>query len=431
MKRVMSMILVLMLLSVCIVIPASAKAYTGEVNAEAAILVDAGTGEVLYSKNETDKIYPAGTTKLMTALVAYELCPDLNKTFTIDSGAIGDITETNDKTLSPMLSVGESLTMKDLLGGILVGSGNDAATAAAYLTAGSIEKFVSEMNNKAADLSMKGTNFTNPHGRAGEDHYTTAEDMVKLISEIYTKPELLNILEMKSYTIEKGAATTERVISSENRFFDDETSYSNGRGSLGGYTDSAGGCLVSCGEKNGTRMFCAIFGAASPDGAWELSEKLFEYAFGLTVTYTAQEILADVQLNIEKMTVTPDFTDITVEISKYTELKDITAIVELPTDKESDVGSAKYYNGDGTLLAVVPVTVEKDGLPLILKILKVILIIIISLVILFVLFIAAVRLLTIRRKRELARRRAEREERRARRIEEENKPIDLSEFNDL
>ena len=430
MKKIFSVFLAAILL-LCIVMPATAAPYSGNVIADSVLLIHADTGEVLYSKNETKKVYPAGTTKLMTALVAYELCSDMTKTYEIEAEALDDVTEGNDKTLDPMLCIGEVLTMKDILGGVLVGSGNDAAAVAAYCTAGSVETFVSKMNEKAQSLGMTGTNFTNPHGRSGEDHYTTAQDMAKLIAEIYKKPALVEILSLSEYTITENETTYERVIESGNLFYNGVTQkYANGRGSLGGYTDSAGGCLAACAEKGGERLFCTIFGDYYADNTWTVAKNLFEYAFDLTVTYTAEELFGDIPLTAEKMNLTPDFTGSIIEVSKYFDLSGITVNVTEPEDKNSDVGKAEYFASDGTLLATVPVKFEKVGPPLILKILKVLLIIILILVILLVVAYLVLKSINTRRERERARRRAEREAIRAQRIEEETRPIDFSEFED-
>lgn len=430
MKRILIFMLVL-LMAMSFYVQVYAQTYDEDISAESALLIDAGTGEVLYAKNETQKVYPVGTTKLMTALVAYELCSNLDETVEIVAEALDDVSVENDKTLSPMLSVGEKLTMRDIIGGVLVGSGNDAAVVAAYFSAGSIDAFVTKMNEKAVQLGMSDTHFTNPHGRSGEEHYTTAADMCKLMSEVYTQPELVEILESSVYNIAESESTVGREITSCNLFFSDDTQrYENGRGSLGGYTYSAGGGLVACAEKNGTRLICAVFGEDTVDGTWKIARSLFEFAFNMTVEYTAEEIFKDIQLTAEKMTIIPDFTGITVEVSKYLDLDGITVVVEEPDDNKSDVGYAKYYAKDGTFLASVPLSFVKNGPSLILKILKILLVVVIAVVALAVLTVIVLRVLNIRKARERARRRDEREALRAKRIEEESKPVDFSEFQE-
>ena len=280
MKRLLSFILAVVF--VCgIIVYAVAAPYTGVIDAKSVLLINMDTGEVLHSSNPTDKVYPAGTTKLMTALVAYELCEDLDEPFVIADEALADITEGTDKTLAPMLRPGETVTMRDILGGVLVGSGNDAAAVAAYHSAGSVPDFIAKMNEKAEKLGMTGTHFTNPHGRSGDEHYTTATDMGKLMTQIYKIPALMGILNQKSVTIAGSDTTTERVITSVNLFYtgNDVQKYSLGTGSLGGYLDIAGGCLVSGAEKDGVRLLCMIFEEPTVDGSWVAAKSLFEYAF--------------------------------------------------------------------------------------------------------------------------------------------------------
>lgn len=431
MKRLISVFLTILLL-LSFVLTSIAAPLPEDINAASVLLIDMTTGEVIYSENESTKVIPAGTTKLMTALVAYELCEDLNAPFVVAEGALEDISAWNDRVLSPMIQPGETVTMSDIIGGVLVGSGNDAAAVAAYHAAGSIESFVEHMNNKAAELGMNGTHFTNPHGRSGDDHYTTAADMGKLMKVIYSTPALVSILNLERFVFCEGTES-ERVLASGNMFYlgNDVQKYSSGTASFGGYTTDAGGCLVSGAEKNGTKLLCMVFGAITADESWVVAKKLFEYAFNLTVEYSGEEILAGVTLpEVEKMVVTPDFTDVTVEISKYADISKITAEVEAPTEEDSNIGKAYYYDENGRLIAAVSATFERAKPPVIIRILKVILIIACVIVALVILAFVALKLLQIRHERERAKRRALKEQKRAQMLEEQRQNIDYSEFTE-
>ncbi len=430
MKKVISVFLA-MILMLCIVLSANAAPYTGAVTAEAALLVDMDTGEVLFSLNETQKMFPAGTTKLMTALVAYEMCPDLDATFIVEADALLGITYGNDKTLSPMLSPGEEITMRELLGAILVGAGNDAAAVAAYHCAGSSEAFVKAMNDKAASLNMTGTHFTNPHGRSGDEHYTTADDMIKLIGEILSKPELVKILNLESTTISENEIVGERVLMSGNLFYNGEETqkYEYGTGSLGGYTDLAGGCLVATAEKDGVKLACVVLGEPSDDGAWGIAKNLFEYAFSLTVTYTAAELFENVKLpEVEKYMITPVFDGVEITVSKYFDISEPTVVFEMPEDKDAVLGEAMYYAKDGTHLATIPVNIERTEPPVIVKVLKILLIIVIVLVVVFIAGAVVIMIMRMRYKKEKERKRALRDAQRAQMLQEEKENIDFSEF---
>lgn len=431
MKRILSVLLTILFL-LCFVTTSFAAALPENINAASVLLIDMSTGEVIYAENESAKVIPAGTTKLMTALVAYELCESPDESFEVAEEALEDITAWNDKTLEPMIQPGETVTMSDIIGGVLVGSGNDAAAIAAYHTAGSIEKFVEHMNTKAAELGMTGTHYTNPHGRSGEEHYTTAADMGKLMKVIYNTPALVSVLNLERFVFCEGT-DSERVLASGNMFYlgNDIQKYSSGTASFGGYTTDAGGCLVAGAEKNGTKLLCMVFGATTADESWVIAKQLFEYAFSLTVKYTGEELLSGVPLpEVEKKELTPDFTGVTVEISKYADISKITAEVEEPTGEDSNVGVLSYYDENGRLIATVPVTITKAKPPVIIRILKVILIIACVIVVLAVLAFAVLKLLQIRHERERAKRKAIKEQRRSQMMEEQRQNIDYSEFTE-
>ena len=144
-----------------------------DIGARAAILINADTGKVLYERNADERMLIASTTKIMTALVVLENC-GLDELVEIDSRSAG--TEGS----SMYLRSGETYTVEELLYGLMLASGNDAASALAIHAAGDIESFAELMNEKAEELGMAGTHFTNPHGLDAEGHYSTARDMARL-----------------------------------------------------------------------------------------------------------------------------------------------------------------------------------------------------------------------------------------------------------
>lgn len=142
-------------------------------SAQAYAVVDGETGRVLFSKNAEEKLPMASTTKVMTCLVALERC-SLDEIVTVDPAAAGL------EGTSMYLSAGETLTVSDLLYGLMMSSGNDAAAALAYHIAGGIEQFAALMNQKAQEIGAESTHFVNPHGLPAEGHYTTASDLAKI-----------------------------------------------------------------------------------------------------------------------------------------------------------------------------------------------------------------------------------------------------------
>lgn len=250
------------LLRLCLLLcmlPAVAEAV--EVSATAAVLLDADTGQVLYEKNGDEQMLIASTTKIMTALVVLEQAGlDDTVTVTRDHMAEGS---------SMYLKPGETVRVEELLYGLLLCSGNDAALAVTEC-AGGLEPFVALMNEKAAALGMADTHFANPNGLDDEEHYSTARDMAQLARAAVNEPTLLRMASTRQASI--GG----RTLTNHNKLL--------GRmeGCLGlktGYTKAAGRTLVSCAEKDGRRLVAVTL----RDGDdWNDHEALYRWGFMLT-----------------------------------------------------------------------------------------------------------------------------------------------------
>jgi len=242
------------------------------VSAEACVLMDAESGTIIYEKNPDNRMLIASTTKIMTALVALE------------HGSPDDVVEikrewTAVEGSSMGLAPGEFCTLRELLYGLLLASGNDAGVAVACHTAGSEEAFAQLMNEKAAELGMENSHFANPHGLDHEAHYSTARDMAILAAAAVDNAELALI------------ASTSEVRLPQNRYFSNHNKLLRQcEGCIGlktGYTSRAGRTLVSVCERNGTRLICVTL----RDGDdWADHAKLynwgFEYYENLDVTNT-------------------------------------------------------------------------------------------------------------------------------------------------
>ena len=254
MKRILS-VLLLLLLS-CIV-PCGAE--TIGVSALSAVLLDCDSGEVLYEKNADDKMLIASTTKIMTALVVLD-CARLDETAEV---TWDHMVEGSSMYLKP----GETVTVEELLYGLLLCSGNDAALCLAEHCGGSVEDFVALMNEKAAELGMENTSFENPNGLDGEKHYSTARDMALLAQAAADDPTFCRLCSTK--TVHIG----ERTMSNHNKLL------SQLDGCIGmktGYTKAAGRTLVSCCERNGRRLVAVTL----CDGDdWNDHERLYEWGF--------------------------------------------------------------------------------------------------------------------------------------------------------
>ncbi len=166
-----------------------------DTTSEAAGLFDITDGQVMYSKNAFERLYPASITKVMTALIAIKY-GDLTDTVTVTEDAV--ITEAG-ATLAG-IHPGDQLTMEQLLYGLMLPSGNDAGAAIAVHMAGSIDAFAELMNREAQKLGATGTHFVNPHGLTNENHYTTAYDLYLIFNEALKQPEFRKVTGTTSYT---------------------------------------------------------------------------------------------------------------------------------------------------------------------------------------------------------------------------------------
>ena len=229
------------------------------ISAERAVLIHKD-GEVIYSKCADEPSLIASTTKLMTGIIVLENCKG-NEKLEIKPEYCGI------DGSSMYLKPGEIYTVRELLEGLLLVSGNDAATALAMYTAGSEEKFAELMNKKAQELKMENSHFENPHGLDGKEHYSTANDLARLMLYCMKNPDFREITAMGSTKIK------EQSFINHNKLL---KLCKGCKGGKTGYTMAAGRCLVSCCERAGEEYVCVTLSA--PDD-WNDHIKLYNYAF--------------------------------------------------------------------------------------------------------------------------------------------------------
>ncbi|MDD3335289.1 MAG: peptidoglycan-binding protein [Eubacteriales bacterium] len=240
------------------------------------IVMDVPSGDALFEVNSDEILYPASTTKIMTLLLALE-SGGLSNTVTIPDEA-ADVAK--DSSLVPVVP-GETMTKLDLLYGLMIRSGNDAAKAVAVLEAGSIDAFVERMNQKAAELQMSNTHFANPHGYHDPDHYSTARDLALAARAGLTDPTFCQIVSCLRYTLPATDKREALTIENNYEIFNPESPYylSYAAGVKSGYTSLAGFCYVGAAQKNGRTLIAVLMGAPSRNRAWMDLQKLFEYGF--------------------------------------------------------------------------------------------------------------------------------------------------------
>ena len=241
------------------------------IDAGAYLLLEKEDQKVLCAANADQIMAPASTTKIMTCLVVLENC-DLRETVAVPAEACG--VEGSSAYLRP----GEKFTVEELLYCLMLRSANDAATALAIHACGSVDAFVSEMNEKAKRLGLRNTRFANPHGLPAKDHYTTAEDLARLSCAALDNKDLERIVSTKSTVV--GKEESARRLVNHNRLL---FSLEGCIGVKTGYTVSAGRCLVSACRRNGTTLICVTL---SCHNDWESHTRLYDYGFRTVRRYT-------------------------------------------------------------------------------------------------------------------------------------------------
>ena len=234
------------------------------VGAESFIVIESKTGKVIASKNPQEKQYMASTTKIMTGILAIEKLKDLDKTVTIPAEC------TNIEGSSMYLVPNQKVKLIDLLYGLMLRSGNDAATALAYFAGNkSCEEFIEEMNKKAVEIGAFNTHFTNPHGLHNKEHYTTAYDLALISKYAMENPVFKEIVGTKKYVNSDNKV----YITNKNKVV---YQYKYGNGIKIGYTKTAGRCLVASANKEDFEVIVVLLG----DGNWfNDSYRVFDFVY--------------------------------------------------------------------------------------------------------------------------------------------------------
>ncbi|MBE6068936.1 MAG: D-alanyl-D-alanine carboxypeptidase [Clostridium lundense] len=275
MKKICKFFLnVIILLTLFLNNTVSAAVKPPEVSADGAILMDASTGEVIYSKNMTSPYPPASTTKIMTALLTLENC-DLEDVVTVGSNPpFADGSKI-------YISEGEQFTVNDLLYALLLASANDVAEALAEHISGSKEDFVKLMNKRALELGATSTNFVNPNGLYDTNHKTSAKDLAIIMRELVKHPEYTKISTTSSYKIAPtNKMNKERPLWNGNRLIQksSEYYYSDCQGGKTGYTIQSEHSYVATAERNGQKLILTLIHDKNKT-YFKDAANLFDYGF--------------------------------------------------------------------------------------------------------------------------------------------------------
>ena len=219
----------------------------------AEVVIEVTSGRILCSRNEKESLPVASTTKILTAIIIIEDC-DLDARVCIPEEAAGI------EGSSIYLTAGEVLTVRDLLHGLMLRSGNDCAAALALYHSGSMDKFAAVMNERARMIGAENCTFRNPHGLPQEGHLASALDMAKIAAYALRNKTFSEIVNCRQYVVEDGGCGYARTLINKNKML---SLYEGADGVKTGYTKEAGRCLVSSATREGMRLVCAVLD--SPD----------------------------------------------------------------------------------------------------------------------------------------------------------------------
>ena len=349
MKKIAAVLICVCMLFVSV---PSKAAEAFSVSAKAAVLIDADTKTVLYSKNADTRLAMASTTKIMTALLALE-SDKRDEKFTVDSTAI------RVEGSSMGLTSGDVVSLKTLAVGMLMLSGNDAANAAAVYMSGSIEKFARLMNSRAKEIGVKNTNFVTPSGLDSQEHYSTAYDMALIGAEAIKNSDFAEICSKSKYTVCFGSEPQTRTFYNHNRLLKEL------EGCIGiktGFTKKAGRCLVSAVKRGGRTLVCVTLKAPND---WQDHKKLYELGFSRYSKYEAQVepiVINVVNSQTEKIAAEPLFTP-ELFVREGEKIKNYVAARQFeyaPVYKGQVVGSL-VYEADGTEILSVPLVSSQSA----------------------------------------------------------------------
>lgn len=264
----------------------AAAANAPATNAEAALLISPDSGMVLYEKNADERRYPASTTKIMTALLVLENIADLNETVTAQAS---DFETLEADSSSAGIKEGETVTVEDLLYGLMLPSGNEAAYMLARHVAGSYEAFVDMMNKRAEELGCTGTHFVNPCGLHDDNHYTTARDLYKIAYAAMQDETFADIADTVQWNMSKTNMQEERKVLTTNQLIFSSYqpwAYAYCKGIKTGNTSQAGNCFVGYAEYGDAKLYSVVMGCDSSSleysnipASFTDTKALFEWGF--------------------------------------------------------------------------------------------------------------------------------------------------------
>lgn len=354
-----------------------------DIQAKAALLVDANTGNIVYAKNEHEELYPASLTKIMTALLVLEAVDSGKLSLDQQLTASDTITELDSDGSSAGIQVGEIMTVEQLLYCMLVVSANEACVILAEAVSGDVDTFVDAMNAKAQALGCENTHFVNPTGLHDSQHYTSAWDLYLITKEAMKHEDFMRICDTGDITLPATNLSEARSLHSTNYLISVWRSrgYYNtdAHGIKTGSTDAAGHCLVSSASKGSLSFISVMLGCEQLhlEGneirtmSFYETNRLFNWAFenfAYQTVLTSDEILKEVAVSLSKIdhvTVHPA-EDVEVLLPKGLAAEDLERTITLKSDpveapiSAGDVLGTVTLSYDGTDYATVDLLALND-----------------------------------------------------------------------
>lgn len=344
MKKLSAAVVIIALLVNINIFALSAGAYT---------VVEQSSGRILYSSNGDTKMPMASTTKVMTALLTIENL-DLEKKYDIPDGAIGI------EGSSIYLKKGERLTGEELLYGLMLASGNDAAYALAIIISGSEENFVELMNEKARELGLKNTRFADPCGLKSKNHHTTSNDLARLCAFAMKNEIFCQVVSTQNYQISGAKEGEIRYLHNKNRILGE---FLGGNGIKTGYTLAAGRCLCAAAKRGDMQLICVVLNDREwfSDCETLLNRGFDEFSYvclakkgeiaGKTNIFDGKSAKCDIMY--EK--------DVFYPVKQGEQIKGIsrTTVLSAPINKGEQAGVCEFSLG-GEIIASVPLVTAED-----------------------------------------------------------------------
>ena len=378
---------------------------------DAVILIENKTGKTLYEKNSEKKMYPASTTKILTAILTIEK-GNLEDEVTVSKTALAQM---KSGYSSAYLSEGEVMSVENLLTVLLVHSANDASNVLAEYISGSIDNFVDLMNEKAKELGCENTHFVTTNGLHDDNHYTTAKDLATIARYCMQNETFRKIVSMKTCTIPATNKSDKRIYRNTNGMLNPTSIYyyPNCIGIKTGYTSEAKNCLVSACSKNGLQLIAVVLGASltenNKSARYTDSKTLYDYAYSNYAIQTiakASSVLGTIEVNhatsetktldlilendITALVNTNDNNNVEPEIKLNNE-------ISAPIAANSVVGQATFSLNGETYTANLLASHDVSGKDTLIKVLRIVLILII-LIIIFFIFLKAIKKRNFRKK---------------------------------